>query len=69
MDRNWQLNVGTWSWGQFHKTKLSVCLLSSLDETYDEPNSIEMSFNESSEKFCQVEFSSEFLLHDIDPSS
>ena len=56
-------------WGQFHETKLSVCFLSAWEETYAQPKNMEKSFNWRSEKFHQVEFSSEFLLYKIDPWS
>ena len=32
-----------------------------------QPKNMEKSFNKSSEIFCQVEFSSEFFPHEIDP--
>ena len=49
--------------GQFHETKLSKCFLI----TYAQPKNVEKSFNKSSEKFRQVELSSDCLPHEIDP--
>ena len=55
------------AWGQYHETKLNACFLSTWEETNAQPENIEKSFNKSSEKFCLVEFSSEFLTLEIKP--
>ena len=51
------------TWGQFHKTKMSISFHSTWEETYPQAKNTEKSFNKNSEKFRQVEY----LLYEIDP--
>ena len=53
--------------GQFHETKLSLCLLSGCEETCGKPKNTEKSCDSSSEKIRQMEISYEFLPHEVDP--
>ena len=63
--RNFKLG----SRGQFHQIKVSVCYLSTREETFIQPKNMDKSFHSSSDKFCQLVFCSWFLPHEIDPWS